>query len=574
VRTLGALLAERRLIGREAELDALRDGPPITVVHGVAGAGKSALLRAFAAERADVTWVDGRAIEPTPAGFAAAAGPAPDVLVIDTAERLRLLDGWLRTTYLPSLPHTSRVVIATRDAPGAIWRAAFGELLRTIPLGPLEPAAAAELLHGLGLDEAQACEINRFACGHPLSLQLAASTRQLPAVAEELAALYLDGLDAPTRDALDATCILRRVTLSLLGALVDDPQEAFARLRALPFAELASEGLVIHDTVREAVATLLRATDPVRHRAYRTAAWRQIRAELPRGGWGSVADMIALVEEPLVREAFFPTAVQHYAVEPARGDDWEAIAAIVERHGYEDMRPWWDAVPHAFRVARSPRGVVVAFTILCPLDDVPRALVLEAWREHLRAHPVPKDQVLAARLALAWGTGAAPSPCFSALLRDVERASLETPAVRRIYTVSGSEEQITPLGYIPLGDGALVCDLGPESVAGWLSMLAARGLDVEAAGLDAHARELRLDGRRIALTKLETELLRYLMDREGQPVTRAGLQREVWGHEWPESANAVDVAISGLRRKLGAHARSIATVRGVGFRFTGWSSTA
>ena len=42
--------------------------------------------------------------------------------------------------------------------------------------------------------------------------------------------------------------------------------------------------------------------------------------------------MIALVDEPLVREAFFPSAVQHYAVEPARPGDRDAIAAIAERH--------------------------------------------------------------------------------------------------------------------------------------------------------------------------------------------------------------------------------------------------
>ena len=70
----GALLARRALVGRDAELAALRTlhedgGPLVAVVHGVAGAGKSALLRAFAAEHDDVTFVDARAIEPTPAGF-------------------------------------------------------------------------------------------------------------------------------------------------------------------------------------------------------------------------------------------------------------------------------------------------------------------------------------------------------------------------------------------------------------------------------------------------------------------------------------------------------------------------
>ena len=75
--------------------------------------------------------------------------------------------------------------------------------------------------------------------------------------------------------------MLRRVTLSLLGALLPDgsPQDAFERLAALPFVELGREGLVVHDTVREAVAALLRATDPVRHRAYRA---RRLAADPPR----------------------------------------------------------------------------------------------------------------------------------------------------------------------------------------------------------------------------------------------------------------------------------------------------
>ena len=107
---------------------------------------------------------------------------------------------------------------------------------------------------------------------------------------------------------------------------------------------------------------------------------------------------------------------------------------------------------------------------------------------------------------------------------------------------------------------------GPESVAGWLSALAARDLAVDATVLDADARELDARRRRIALTKLECDLLRYLRDREGQPVARDALLRDVWGYEWTGGANAVDVAISGLRRKLGDRAAALETVRGVGFR--------
>ena len=628
-RTFGALLAERRaaLVGRDGELAALAtlfddDGPLVAVVHGLAGSGKSALLRAFGAEAAvrgaTVVTVDGRGAEPTPQGFLGAlerslgaqtlaAVDGPVVLVIDTFERLRLLDGWLRQSFLPSLPANARVVLATRDAPGAVWRSSFGELLRTVPVGPLSPAAAAEVLHRAGLDESQAEWVNRFVRGHPLSLQLAASAIHerpdapddavLPTVVQELAALYLDGLDPATREALDATSVLRRVTLSLLGALLPDepPQAPFARLAALPFVELGREGLVVHDTVREAVGALLRASDPVRHRAYRGAAWRQIRQELAGAAgparWASLADMIQLVDEPLVREAFFPSSVQHYAVEAARPDDRAAIEAIVERHAppeqLELVRAWWDEVPGAFRVARHPRGVVVAFAILCELADVPQRLLMRdplcgPWRRHLRAQPVPRGQrVLLARLALAHGTGVAPSPCFAALLRDIEHASLEAgPALRRVYSHAHSDAlraQIAPLGFAPLSDYAdvvlggvayrpNVCDLGPESVAGWLSGLAARDLPVEATALDENARELVLDGRRVALTKLECDVLGYLREREQQPVAREALLRDVWGYDWTGGSNVVEVAVSGLRRKLGDRAAALETVRGVGYR--------
>jgi DNA-binding response OmpR family regulator len=189
--------------------------------------------------------------------------------------------------------------------------------------------------------------------------------------------------------------------------------------------------------------------------------------------------------------------------------------------------------------------------------------------------------VLLARQALAHGTGTATSPCLAALLRDLERASLGAgPAVRRIYSVVRGDAllaQIAPIGFAPLRGRevivggrphrATLCDLGPESVAGWVSRLAAD--DPAAAGaarLDGDARELVLDGRAIALTKLECDVLAYLREHEGRPVTREALLRDVWGYEWSGGSNVVEVAVSGLRRKLGSRAGALETVRGVGYR--------
>ena len=88
------------------------------------------------------------------------------------------------------------------------------------------------------------------------------------------------------------------------------PTEAFAAVQALPFAEVGPDGLLVDDAVREATAALLRATDPVTYRRHRVAAWRQLRRELrdaaPGDFWRYTADMLHLVEHPVVRDAFFP----------------------------------------------------------------------------------------------------------------------------------------------------------------------------------------------------------------------------------------------------------------------------
>ena len=137
---------------------------------------------------------------------------------------------------------------------------------------------------------------------------------------------------------LDAACTLRLWTELLLGALLPDipPHDAYDMLRPLPFVEFGPDGLVLHDTVREVVAALLRVNDPPTYRAHRIAAWQQLRRELrtapPTDLWRYTADLLYLIENPAVREAFFPTAGYRYAVEPARPADEAQITAIARAH--------------------------------------------------------------------------------------------------------------------------------------------------------------------------------------------------------------------------------------------------
>src|SRR4029453_17859165 len=185
-------------------------------------------------------------------------GP-PVVLVLDTYEVFRFLDTWLRETFLPSLGANVRLVLAGREPPVMDWLASarWHALVRSVALEPLGDAAALELLSRNGVGEREALRINRFVHGHPLALRLAAATlserpdrslegEAIPMVVASLARMYLADVGDPvTRAALNAAASVRRVTRSLLRAMLPDaaPDDAFERLQALPFVYSGSDGL-------------------------------------------------------------------------------------------------------------------------------------------------------------------------------------------------------------------------------------------------------------------------------------------------------------------------------------------
>jgi hypothetical protein len=390
--------------------------------------------------------------------------------------------------------------------------------------------------------------------------------------------------------------VTRRTTLSLLAALLpgEPPWDAFERLRALPFVDLGADGLVVHDTVRAAAATVLRAADPATHARHRAVAWRTLHAELREATgpdlWRYTADLLYLVDRPIVRQYFFPETVLDCVVEPARPQDWPAIAALAEGEHVLDMGPlatWWRAAPEAFAVARRTDGQVLGFRCLADRSQVPRDSgddpVAAALREHLRRDAVPRGAaVMVVPFMATREDRETASHAQAALLLDLKRAFVAArPALRRSYVTApllaaadGLCAQV--LGYVPVPGQApatpyahrlLFNDYGPGSIDGWLTDLAAREVGVEPESpVDAVQRRLRLDGEPVDLTQLEFDVLRYLQQREGRAVTRDELLRDVWGHAWTGGSNVVEVAVSALRRKLGPRAGALSTVRGVGYR--------
>jgi two-component system response regulator MprA len=80
-------------------------------------------------------------------------------------------------------------------------------------------------------------------------------------------------------------------------------------------------------------------------------------------------------------------------------------------------------------------------------------------------------------------------------------------------------------------------------------------------------REVTRDGRSIELTRTEFTLLEMFLRRPRRVLDRAFILEEVWGYDFPTTANSLEVYVGYLRRKTEAadEPRLIHTVRGVGY---------
>ena len=96
----------------------------------------------------------------------------------------------------------------------------------------------------------------------------------------------------------------------------------------------------------------------------------------------------------------------------------------------------------------------------------------------------------------------------------------------------------------------------------------ADALSDEPLRVDIAARQATLDGRALALTRKEFDLLVELIRRRGRVLTRERLLEMVWGYDFPGETRTVDVHVRRLRQTLGAPVDSrLETVVGVGYRW-------
>ncbi|MGN6250712.1 MAG: response regulator transcription factor [Marmoricola sp.] len=85
--------------------------------------------------------------------------------------------------------------------------------------------------------------------------------------------------------------------------------------------------------------------------------------------------------------------------------------------------------------------------------------------------------------------------------------------------------------------------------------------------MDLATREVRRADRLIELTRTEFNLLELFLRRPRRVLERSFILEEVWGFDFPTTANSLEVYVGYLRRKTEAEGESrlLHTVRGVGY---------
>ena len=454
--SLGGVLERRRrasFVGREAELELVQSvldgaGPRLALlsVHGPAGIGKSSLLARMADRGRDcdahVVHLDGQQVPPRIDEVQAALDrhiELPDhgatsgndgrrlLLLVDGYERLTPVDAWLRDEWLPRLPASSLVVLASREPLDPAWRADPGwrDLLRVVTLRNLEPSECVDYLDRFGVSGHDRERVVEVSHGHPLALALMTDAAVRggaleadplgPDLVRTLLERFFDSVpDDAQRRVLGAAALTRVTTEPVLRDVVgDDAHQAFEWLCGLSFVEPLAEGLSLHDLARDVLEADLRWRDPATYReVFRGVRDHICRAVTSRRGAEqrrAIHDLKYLFR--VVPGVLSPVDWESWGSgQPERAEpgDRDAVLDLVALHeGDEAARiaaSWWDVQPAAFTVIRE--GTTISGVIaLIDLTEAPPAVrdadpgARSAWEHaHRAAPPRPGERVTQTRI--------------------------------------------------------------------------------------------------------------------------------------------------------------------------------
>jgi two-component system phosphate regulon response regulator PhoB len=163
---------------------------------------------------------------------------------------------------------------------------------------------------------------------------------------------------------------------------------------------------------------------------------------------------------------------------------------------------------------------------------------------------------------------------------EVCRRLKKDPATKEAYilmlTARGKEEDIV-YGLDQAADDYIPKPFQPKLLIAHLRALLRRKNKLALGGeeqlrfgdllIDPSAHVVVCGQEKLGLTKTEFAILALLSGNPNRVLSRTQILDEVRGYDFSITERVVDFQISGLRKKLGASARHIETVRGVGYKF-------
>ncbi len=448
-------------VGREAETRCFLQGvanpeshQQLLWVTGAAGVGKTTLLEelvcqcAVAGRRA-VT-LRAEELVPRPDALARAltralglpergdpfgelSGCPFTVLFIDGYDLLAGVDEWLHGSLWPVLPSHLRLVLASRTEPAARWRcdSAWSQAATHLELTAFGEDGAREFLQRRAVDAQHFERVWEFTHGHPLALALvvdalrrsrgAFEPSQRLGVIDALVAWFVDRLPGRRHlHALQAACLMGRVSQRSLGALLDegaDAEEFFEWLEGLSFVAPVANGVRVHDLVRESVLAQLSARN-----SERLAVLLGRGAERALDELGNATDyesrrqaialFMSLGRYHPALPSFYHQEAEALRVDVAYARSSSFAQQVADKHegaqSADIIRRWLPSREASAWVVRDDNAIEVALVLMLQLDIDARAsaawdpVVASIFRyidDHALARP--GDRVLIHRYLLA-----------------------------------------------------------------------------------------------------------------------------------------------------------------------------
>lgn len=142
-----------------------------------------------------------------------------------------------------------------------------------------------------------------------------------------------------------------------------------------------------------------------------------------------------------------------------------------------------------------------------------------------------------------------------------------------LLTAKGSEEDKLK-GYGLGADDYMTKPFSPKVLLAKANALLRRSSTLPADTMNAGkitllpaSHQVFLDGREIALTHKEYELLYFFLSNPGRIFSREQLLDRIWGYDFEGTTRTVDTHIKTLRQKLGDEGRHIVTLIRSGYKF-------